>query len=260
MATLARKPKIAVWKFASCDGCQLTLLNCEDALLDLAGAVDIAYFPEASRRMEKGPFDISLIEGSVSSPADLLRVVHVRKVSKVLITIGACATAGGVQSIRNWHDVREYLRLVYQHPDDVETLEKSTPIGEYVRVEHELRGCPINRDQLLELLTALLFGRQPQIARHSLCIDCRRLGIPCVMVSQGTPCLGGVTQTGCGALCPSFGRGCYGCFGPMESAHPEPLSARWKELGRTEPELVRAYRTFNAHAAAFRRESEAHES
>ena len=253
------KPKLAVWKFASCDGCQLSLLDCEEELLEVAGAVEIAYFLEASRATVKGPYDISLVEGSITTPHDAERIHQVRRASRFLITIGACATAGGIQALRNFKDVREFTSLVYASPQYIQTLNKSTPIRDHVFVDYELRGCPVNKYQLLELINALLNGRKPNIAPHSVCSECKRQGIVCVMVAKGIPCLGPVTHAGCGAICPAYGRGCYGCFGPKETPNTSALSKRWKQMGVKEDDLVRAYRSFNADSEPFRRESESHE-
>jgi coenzyme F420-reducing hydrogenase gamma subunit len=254
------KPKLAVWKFASCDGCQLSLLNCEDELLNLASAVEIAYFAEASRAMVRGPYDLSLVEGSITTLDDAERIRAVRKVSKYLVTIGACATAGGIQALRNFANVQEYIRRVYARPEYIQTLATSTPIADHVFVDFELRGCPINQQQLLEMISAFLHGRKPNIPAYSVCLECKRRGTPCVMVAQGTPCLGPVTQAGCGAICPAYRRGCYGCFGPMETPNTAALSAWWKnQLAVGDDELVRAWRGFTAYAEAFRKEGEAHE-
>ena len=256
-----RKPKLAVWKFASCDGCQLTLLDCEDELLDIAGEVEIANFVEASRAVVGGPYDLSLVEGSITTPHDAERIHQIRRASKHLVTIGACATAGGIQALRNFKDVREFTSIVYATPAYIETLRTSTPIADHVFVDFELRGCPISKQQLIEVISAFLHGRKPNTPPHSVCLDCKRRGLVCVMVAHGTPCLGPVTHTGCGALCPSYHRGCYGCFGPKETPNTTSLSAWMQaELGVVDPELVRAYRTFNAAAEPFRRESEARES
>ncbi len=254
-----RKPRLAVWKFASCDGCQLSLLDCEDELLAIAGAIDIAYFPEATRARMKGPYDLSLVEGSITTPEDALRIHAARRASKALITIGACATAGGIQALRNFRNVKDFIATVYARPDYIETLATSTPIAEHVAVDFELRGCPISRAQLIEVITAFLAGRRPATPAHSTCIECKRRGTVCVMVAGGTPCLGPVTQAGCGALCPAYGRGCYGCFGPMESANTPAMSAAWKNLGAGQDEVMRVFRSFNAWSAPFRAESEAHE-
>jgi sulfhydrogenase subunit delta len=254
-----RKPKLTVWKFASCDGCQLSLLDCEDELLTLAGQVEIAYFLEASRATGKGPYDLSLVEGSITTPHDAERIQQVRGASKFLVTIGACATAGGIQALRNFKDVKDFLSVVYARPEYIETLKQSTPIAQHVRVDFELRGCPINRQQLVEVISAFLHGRQPNTPPHSVCIECKRRGTVCVMVAHGTTCLGPVTQAGCGAICPAYHRGCYGCFGPMETPNTRALSAWLRQLGVPAPEIVRVFRGFNAYAEAFRRESEAHE-
>ncbi len=255
-----RKPKLAVWKFASCDGCQLSLLDCEDELLDVAGAVEIAYFPEATRAVVRGPYDVSLVEGSITTPHDAKRIADVRKQSKFLVTIGACATAGGIQALRNFKDVEEFTSYVYATPGFIETLDKSTPIADHVFVDFQLRGCPVNKYQLVEVLSAYLNGRRPNTPPHSVCIECKRRGVTCVMVAQGTPCLGPVTHAGCGALCPSYNRGCYGCFGPMETPNTASLAAWWNErLGAADADIVRAFRGFNAYAEPFRKESEAYE-
>ncbi|NOX38262.1 MAG: oxidoreductase [Calditrichaeota bacterium] len=255
-----KKPKLAVWKFASCDGCQLSLLDCEDELLAISEQVEIAYFLEASRATVKGPYDISLVEGSITTPHDAERIHQVRRASRVLITIGACATAGGIQALRNFQDVREFTSLVYASPQYIETLKKSTPIDEHVYVDFELRGCPINKYQLLEVLNAFLNGRKPNIPNYSVCVECKRRGNVCVMVAHGTPCLGPVTQAGCDALCPSYHRGCFGCYGPKENPNPPALSERFTAMGWSDQEIVRAFRNFNAYAEPFRKESEAHEA
>ena len=248
-----------MWKFASCDGCQLSVLDCEDELLALAGAIDIAHFPEASSADGKGPYDLSLVEGSITTPHDAERIHKVRRASRYLVTIGACATAGGIQALRNFANVNEFISIVYASPQYIETLRTSTPIAEHVRVDFELRGCPINNRQLLEVVGAFLNGRKPNVPSHSVCLECKRRGTVCVMVARGTPCLGPVTHAGCGALCPSYDRGCYGCYGPMETPNTGSLGEAWRQLGAKEQDLVRVFRTFNAWSTPFRRESEAHE-
>ncbi len=252
-------PKLAVWKFASCDGCQLSILDCEDELLSVVGEIQIAYFPEATRAVTKGSYDVSLVEGSITTPHDAERIHQVRRASKFLVTIGACATAGGIQALRNFKNVKEFTSIVYANPQYIETLNKSTAIVDHVPVDFELRGCPVNKYQLLEVLSAFLNGRKPNVQPHSVCTECKRLGTPCVMVANGTPCLGPVTHAGCGALCPSYQRGCFGCFGPKETPNTNSLSERVAHLGMKDPEIMRAFRTFNAYAEAFRKESEAHE-
>jgi len=256
MAEPAKKPKLAVWKFASCDGCQLSLLDCEDEILAVAGAVEIAMFLEATRTQLDGPYDVSLVEGSITTAHDAERIQEIRRQSKTLITIGACATSGGIQALRNFKDVNEFVSIVYARPDYIETLETSTPISDHVPVDFELRGCPIDKRQLLELLAATLAGRKPAIPNHSVCIECKQRGHVCVMVAKGTPCLGPVTHAGCGAICPSVDRGCYGCFGPMESPNVDSLRPWLKNLGMDQQALNRVYGTFNVNAEPFRQESQ----
>jgi coenzyme F420-reducing hydrogenase gamma subunit len=254
------KPKLAVWKFASCDGCQLSLLDCEEELLAVADLVEIANFAEASRAVARGPYDLSLVEGSITTPHDAERIHQVRRASKRLVAIGACATAGGIQALRNFGSVREFAAIVYPSPEYIETLGRSTPIADHVFVDFELRGCPVDKRQLLEVIAAAVQGRKPVLPSHSVCFDCKRAGLVCVTVAAGTPCLGPVTHTGCGALCPAWGRGCYGCFGPKPLPNTAGLARYWLRHGGRPDEVVRAFRTFNASAEAFRRESEAHET
>ena len=238
------RPTLAVWKFASCDGCQLSLLDCEDELLALAGAVRIAHFTEMSRAAVAGPYDVSLVEGSITTPADAERIEEVRASSRRLVTIGACATAGGIQALRNAARGGAYADAVYAHPEYLSTLETSTPISAHVPVDFELQGCPIDRRQLLEVLTAELAGRRPVVAGHTVCQQCKGRGTVCLLVAGGTPCLGPVTRAGCGALCPSVGRGCFGCFGPAEGANTEALARRLVDDGLAPADAARLFATF----------------
>ena len=253
------RPRLAVLKFASCDGCQLSLLDCEDELLAVAGAVEIANFPEASRSILPGPYDIALVEGSITTEHDAARIREIRDESLLLVAIGACATAGGIQALRNFAEVGEMVRAVYARPDFISTLATSTPVAAHVKVDYELCGCPIDKGQLLELISALLAGRRPVLPAHSVCVECKLAGRVCVMVAHGTPCLGPVTHAGCGALCPGYHRGCYGCFGPAETTNTASLAAQWQALGASGRDIKRAFRTFNAAAEPFRREAEAHD-
>jgi coenzyme F420-reducing hydrogenase gamma subunit len=250
-------PSLAVWKFSSCDGCQLSLLDCEDELLALAAELDIAYFLEASSATVDGPYDVSLVEGSVTTPHEAERIREVRRQSRALITIGACATSGGIQALRNFADVQDFTAIVYATPDYISTLATSTPISAHVPVDFELNGCPIDKGQLLEVISAHLYGRRPRVRAHSVCVECKRRGNVCVTVAHGTPCLGPVTHAGCGALCPSYDRGCYGCFGPKETPNGPALTALMAQLGSDERDIVRLYRTFHAAAEPFRAAAEA---
>ena len=249
------RPRLAVFKFASCDGCQLSLLDCEDELLAVASAVEIAYFPEASSRMEPGPYDVALVEGSITTPHDAQRIQDVRRIARTVVTIGACATAGGIQSLKNWADHEDYLRCVYASPEYISTLATSTPIADHIKVDFELRGCPISRHQLLEVIGALVSGRRPRLPSHSVCLDCKRKGTVCVEVARGIPCLGPVTHSGCGAICPAYDRGCYGCFGPVAQSNCHSLTNQYLDAGNTAETLLPLLRNFNASAPEFREAS-----
>jgi len=264
----ASRPKLGVFKFASCDGCQLSILNLEEDLLALGQALDFAYFPEALSNMNAGPYDIALVEGSITTAEDAHRILSVRQQAKVLITIGACATAGGIQALRNWADVEAFKRAVYPRPDYIQSLSTSTPISEHVHVDYELWGCPIDKGQLLRVITDLVAGVQPRVPADSVCLECKRRGNVCVMVAQGIPCLGPVTRTGCGAICPSMGRDCYGCFGPTEGARKGPglppntasLAGHFhRELQLIPVEVLRRFRGINGDVSPFRDESNAWE-
>lgn len=252
------RPTLAVWKFASCDGCQLSLLDCENELLALTSVVRIAHFTEMSRATNDGPYDLSLVEGSITTSDDVARIREVRANSRHLVTIGACATAGGIQGLRNFASEGAYASTVYAHPEYLKALESSTPIAAHVTVDYELHGCPIDRRQLLEVLLAFLAGRRPVIAGHSVCQECKARGNVCVMVAQGTACLGPVTRAGCGGLCPSVDRGCFGCFGPSDTANTASLGNQLRRNGTTGDVISRLFQTFNAAAPSFRAESERH--
>lgn len=249
---MVEKPKLAVWKFASCDGCQLSLLDCEDELLALADHIAIANFPEASRAVLDGPYDLSLVEGSITTDHDRERIQEVRRQSRFLVTIGACATSGGIQALRNFIDVADFVDVVYANPQYINTLETSTPIAAHVNVDFELRGCPINKAQLLEVISAFLNKRKPNISLSSVCMECKKRGNTCVMVAHGTPCMGPITQAGCGAICPAYNRGCYACFGPMETPNAGALTTWMRNFGVSEERLQRMFRTYNVEAPEFR--------
>jgi sulfhydrogenase subunit delta len=248
---MAHKPRLAVFKFASCDGCQLSLLDAEDELLKLCELVELSNFAEASSHLTPGPYDIALVEGSITTREDAERIRQIRKDSRYLMTIGACATAGGIQALRNWGKIDDLVQAVYPQPEFIETLATSTPIAQHVMVDFELHGCPINHHQLVGALVALVEGREPRVPSHSVCLDCKRRGNVCHLVAQRIPCLGPVTQSGCGAICPSFTRGCYGCFGPSPSANTQAMIHQFQQLGHAPSDLIPLFRSYNAASAGF---------
>lgn len=244
---MARRNKVslAVFKLASCDGCQLSILDLEDELLTLADTVEMAVFTEASRRWRPGPYDVALVEGSVTTPQDASRIQEIRRRARYLVALGACATAGGIQALRNLSQVEELARAVYPHPEYLSVLSTSTPLSAHVPVDFELRGCPVNKHQVLELLSALVHGRRPLVPTHSVCQECKQRGLRCLLVSGDVLCQGPITQAGCGALCPAHGRGCYGCFGPLVGENVASLRAEWSRRGHGEGEVERALHSFH---------------
>lgn len=254
------KKKLAVWKFSSCDGCQLTLLSCEEFLLALARRLEIGWFAEASSAVLPPPYEISLVEGSISTPDEISLIHSVRAASKYLITIGACATSGGIQALRNFASLDAVVRPVYPSPEWLNVLHETKGIAEYVAVDYELQGCPITKDQLIEVMSAFLQGRSPQIPRESVCAQCKRKGYPCVAITNQVPCLGPITQAGCGAICPAFGRGCYGCFGPKEHAQVKSLASWWTAKGMAREDVVRALRLIHGWNETIREASQLYDT
>jgi coenzyme F420-reducing hydrogenase gamma subunit len=255
MATI--RPSVAIYKFSSCDGCQLSLLNMEDELLDLAQAVDIAFFLEATRAARPGPYDIAFVEGSVTTDHEVARIQEIRRQAGTLIALGTCATAGGIQALRNFADADQFANIVYPHPEFLHYLKTSKPISDYVKPDLELWGCPVNKAQVIEVIVALLNNRKPNLPAHTVCMDCKRRGASCVIVDQGVLCLGPATQAGCGALCPAMRRGCYGCFGPARQANPEALSGILRQLESRPGDAMRLFRGISGYAPAFEKAASA---
>ena len=252
-----QKPTVAVYKFSSCDGCQLSLINMEDELLDLANAIDIAFFLEATRAVKAGPYDIALVEGSVTTEHEVERIQEIRRQAKVLVALGTCATAGGIQALRNFAEADNYAKLVYAHPEYLHYLKTSKPISEYVKVDLDLWGCPVNKAQVIEVIVAMLENRKPNLPSYTVCLECKRRSTICVLVDKGIPCLGPATAAGCGALCPAYGRGCYGCFGPAREMNFNSLSEITQRLERYPGEAARLFRGVSGYAPSFRKTADA---
>ena len=250
-----RKPRVAVMKFASCDGCQLTLLNCEDELLNIADRIEFAHFAEASSNLQNGPYDLTIVEGSITTEHDAIRIRELRAQSRILITIGACATAGGIQALRNFGLHDDFKRAIYAHPEFISSLDQSTPIADHVPVDFELRGCPIDKQQLIEVILAFATGRRPKTSTESVCQPCKRRGNVCVVVTQKIPCLGPITQAGCGAICPAFDRGCFACFGPSNDPNVTSLSNSILQPNLSKSQAALFLQSFHAASLPFRQEA-----
>jgi len=253
------KPRIAIFKFASCSGCQLVFLNCEDELLDLVGAVDIAYFPEAKRDNEEGPYDIGFVEGAITTPEDVERILKVRGQCSTLVAIGACSVTGGLPSLKNWKRLPWIKQEVYPNPDGIHTLETAFGIDAYVRVDAYLKGCPINKAELLEMVVSTLLRKAPALRAHAVCVECKMKENVCLLVHEGAACMGPVTSAGCGALCPSNGRACYGCYGPNNDANVVSMGEIFEDLGASRSAIVRKFRYFAGTQEAFKKGAELYE-
>ncbi len=245
------KPRVAVHKFSSCDGCQLAFLNLGEDLLKLAERVDLVHFAEAGSLDPDTDVDVAFIEGSVSTPEDLERIQHIRQHSRLLIAIGACATAGGIQGLRNGVFGADWVTQIYSHPEAIASLERSTPISSHVKVDFELWGCPVSGAQIVQVVNSLLLGVAPRDNADKVCTECKRHGYPCVMVTRGIACMGPVTRAGCGALCPSLGRDCYGCYGPAENANAGALAAQFASQGLSPQAIVQRFQSINSQAPVF---------
>ncbi len=251
------KLRIAVHKFTSCDGCQLSFLNAGQAILTLSQQLEIVHFAEAGYLDEDAKVDIAFVEGSITTPHEKQRIQNIRSQSRHLITLGACATAGGIQALRNAEDSKAWMQAIYASPEWIKTLDESTAIEKHVKVDWQLWGCPVNSRQVMEAVAALLAGIAPRIEQEAVCMECKRKQQVCVMVAKNEPCMGPLTQTGCGALCPSVGRACYACYGPSEKANPDSLAGWFKKYqGLTNEELFRLFQHINNQAPAFKKAGE----
>lgn len=247
------RPKIAVHKFSSCDGCQLAFLNLGETLLELPKLVDIVHFAEAGPMDEEAHVDVALVEGSINTEHDLDRIRWIRQNSDYLISIGACATSGGLQALRNMADAKAWEAAIYARPEYLDSLDTATPVSDHVRVDLALWGCPVNSRQVLAALRDRLFGVAPREERRPLCMECKRLGRVCTLVTQQAACMGPVTRAGCGALCPHIGRACYACFGPAEQVNGKALGQRFEGFGLLPEDVARRFHFINSAAPAFRK-------
>lgn len=242
------KPKVGIFKFSSCDGCQAIILD----LPSFWKFCEVRYWLLGKTKRDLEEVDIAFVEGSISTKGEEDFIKEVREKSRVLVTIGACATSGGIQALRNFGRFEEF-RSVYPHPEFIETLGKSTAIKEHVNVDYEIFGCPINPAILENFIKAYLFNKRPMIPDYPLCMECKLRGNVCVMDAYGIPCLGPVVKSGCGAICPSFRRGCYGCFGPCKDPNISSLVSWFRNMGLSDEDIRLLFENENAYAEEFRK-------
>lgn len=254
------KVTVAIHKLTSCSGCQLAFINQGMALLDLLNYVEIRHFIEGGINNPDCPVDVAFVEGSISTPHDLERIKSVREQSKLIVTLGACATSGGVQALRNiaalYGSAQTMKAGVYASPDFIATLDNSEPVASIIKVDYELWGCPVSAQQLSHFLSQLLLGAEPKVEKEKLCMECKRNQTVCVLVTRQAPCLGPVTRTGCGAMCPSYGKACYNCYGPSEQPNTRALANRLHGLGMVEQDIAHRFAQMHSHTPQFRKEIE----
>jgi len=247
------KLTLAVHKFTSCDGCQLAFLNAGEKLLTLFDLTEITHFAEAGQVNLEKKVDVAIIEGSISTPEEKIRINKIRQNSKFVITIGACATSGGLQALRNITNSEEWVKSIYTNPEHIKTLKTSTAISEHIKVNSEIWGCPVNTEQVLDAIRSLLSNATPRIKHDSVCIECKRKGNVCVLITKKQPCMGPVTQTGCGALCPTLGRACYACYGPKENSNSISLGRQFEKFGFKQESISQQFSHINNNSIEFKK-------
>ena len=231
------KPRVAIFDFACCEGCQLQIVNLEEEILDLIGAVDVVEWREAMSE-QSHEYDIAIVEGSITRPEDEERLEVIRSRAKVLIALGACATIGGVNKLKNRFDINDVKRCVYDGASNMAHLETSPTkaLDEVVKVDYKVHGCPINNKEFAYIVRCLLMGNTPIIPTYPVCVECKMKGNPC-RFEYGEICLGPITRAGCEAKCPSGGLWCYGCRGYVTNPNINAAQDIMKYYGKTVADL-----------------------
>jgi len=237
------KPKIAFHDFTSCEGCQLQVLNCEDEMLDILGAVDIVEFREAIDNRADA-YDISFIEGSITRESDKPRLKQIRERSKICVAIGACACTGGLNVMKNFRGLPESMKKVYGDKADWYETSWALPVDAVIKIDYKIHGCPIPKGEFLEVVKALLAGRQPQIPDYPVCVECKLRENVC-LYHKGQYCMGVVARAGCTAWCPSYGGRCYACRGLITDPNNNAAKDVLDEFGMTVEQVMGEFRLFN---------------
>ncbi|MCD6364965.1 MAG: NADH:ubiquinone oxidoreductase [Planctomycetes bacterium] len=238
------KPRVAFFDFAGCEGDQLQIINLEEKLLDLLELVEIVSFREASTA-HSDDYDIAFIEGSITREADAERLKEIRKNAKLVVAIGACATIGGINALKNLHSLDEVKRYVYG--DDAKFFDTyaTRPVDAVVKVDAYVHGCPIDRDEFLRVVKALLIGKKPELPNHPVCVECKAAENVCVF-EKGQFCMGPVTRAGCNACCVTQGSICWGCRGFVDNPNTD---AQKEILAKYGLDLRDVMRKFNLYTA-----------
>ncbi|MFA4890456.1 MAG: hypothetical protein WC587_02370 [Candidatus Paceibacterota bacterium] len=244
------KPKIAIYDFTDCEGCEVKLVSLREKLLLLENKVDIVNWRLGQERFEPGPYDITIIEGTPITQHEIDLLKELRENSKVIVALGACAALGGVPAIMPEKDRKMWYEKIYSsqyHPRGVDAL----PLSAHVKVDFSIHGCPVDEDHVVKVLEELLSGKTPSYRGYSTCFECKQAGNKCRIAEEDKPCLGPITQGGCKAVCVSGGSPCYGCFGVREEAN---IPAMIKTLERVaDKETIERYLTmFHSRSREFK--------
>ena len=243
-----KKPKVGIFKYSCCAGCEFQLIYFQKHVLEVLGAIDVIYCKMLrSGGKAEGPFDVALIEGAITEEWQASQLKRVREASRYLIPIGTCAVCGGVPAIKNTRDELDVEKDVYEDLSVIHSV-KSHPVDHYVKVDGYVRGCPMGERDCTELVVSLLMGKSPNFLEYCVCVECKLAGNICVLVAYNQPCMGPVTNAGCGALCPSRNRGCYGCWGPMKDANAGALAREFKIRGLSAGDIYRKFTEFGQPA------------
>lgn len=236
-------PRVIIYGLASCAGCQLQILNLENELLDIVKYIDIVNFKEAQSNNEEGPYDIAIIEGTVTCEREITKIKKLREESKVVVAIGACATHGNMPALKNFYDSGDFEKIVYNGKVPLGNLEKYSGIDKYIKVDHYIYGCPPTKEDIIQMVKDVLLDRAFVVKNYAVCVECKAKENQCVL-DLGKVCLGPITRAGCGAICPSYLHRCDGCRGPLENSNLQAELKLFKDNKITKEEILKRFRLF----------------
>ncbi len=239
------KPKVAFFDFACCEGCQLTVVDALQTHLELLDAVEIVNFREAISDQGQD-YQIAFVEGSITREQDEERLRRIRAQADILVALGACAHLGGINALKNLHPLDDVRKWVYGDKADWYPTYPARPISAVVEVDAFIPGCPIDREEFVRVVKAVLVGKKPAIPDYPVCVECKKLGNVCVY-ELGKECLGPVTRAGCGAICPTYGAGCEGCRGFIPNPNENAMKEVLDEAGLTVEEIMGRFTMFNTY-------------
>jgi coenzyme F420-reducing hydrogenase gamma subunit len=228
-----KRPRIAVFDFTGCEGCELQLANKEETLGAFLSAVEVVDFREVSSA-RGDDYDVALIEGAISRPDEVERLKTIRQRAKLLVAMGSCACFGGVNRLKNAFDLDEANREVYG--DCVKETMPTRSVGEVVAVDLQVPGCPVSKDEIERVVQHLAWDLRLPSYAYPVCLECKQRYTVC-RFDVGELCLGSITRAGCNAPCPAGGLGCWGCRGPAEAPNYEEFFALAAERGFSEQEI-----------------------